>query len=553
VDEANQVEITGEFFSAVIPGHREAMSPESIPPFAPVARWIPGSSFGRPGMTPVERAVTVCRTGKQRWGHHIWHKYRAPTATAWPASGDVVTLIDQLRPPTIDRPHPLKACGGGDISPMTSSSTSAKSGSAPDSFFTATLAEADPEIAEAIKGELGRQRHEIELIASENIVSRAVLEAQGSVMTNKYAEGYPGARYYGGCEWVDVAETLAIERAKKLFGAKFANVQPNSGSQMNQAVFLALLQPGDTFMGLDLAAGGHLTHGSPVNMSGKWFKAVHYTVRREDQIIDMDAVAKQAEQVKPKLIVAGGSAYSRAWDFKRFREIADSVGAYLMVDMAHFAGLVAGGVHASPVPHAHVTTTTTHKSLRGPRGGLMLWNDETLTKKLNSAIFPGLQGGPLMHVIAAKAVALGEALRPDFKVYAKNVVENAKALAETLRGHGLDIVSGGTDNHLMLVDLRPKGLKGNVSEKALVRAAITCNKNGIPFDPETPFVTSGLRLGTPATTTRGFGIAEFKEVGGMIAEVLTALQQSPEGKAPLVEAAIKERVKALTDRFPIYQ
>jgi glycine hydroxymethyltransferase len=322
---------------------------------------------------------------------------------------------------------------------------------------------------------------------------------------------------------------------------------------MNQAVFLALLQPGDTFMGLDLAAGGHLTHGSPVNMSGKWFKASHYTVRREDQIIDMDEVAKQAEQVKPKLIIAGGSAYSRAWDFKRFREIADHVGAYLLVDMAHFAGLVAGGVHASPVPHAHVTTTTTHKSLRGPRGGLILCNDEAIAKKLNSAIFPGLQGGPLMHVIAAKAVAFAEALRPDFKIYAKNVVENAKALAETLRGHGLDIVSGGTDNHLMLVDLRPKGLKGNVSEKALVRAAITCNKNGIPFDPEKPFVTSGLRLGTPAATTRGFGVAEFKQVGGMIAEVLNALAQSEDGKAPLVEAAIKERVKALTDRFPIYQ
>jgi glycine hydroxymethyltransferase len=396
---------------------------------------------------------------------------------------------------------------------MNPPSTRAKTASAPDSFFTAGLAQADPEIAAAIQGELGRQRHEIELIASENIVSRAVLEAQGSVMTNKYAEGYPGARYYGGCEWVDVAETLAIDRAKKLFGAAFANVQPNSGSQMNQAVFLALLQPGDTFMGLDLAAGGHLTHGAPVNISGKWFKAQHYTVRREDQIIDMDAVARRAEEVKPKLIIAGGSAYSRSWDFKRFREIADSVGAYFMVDMAHFAGLVAGGVHASPVPYAHVTTTTTHKSLRGPRGGLMLWNDETLTKKFNSAVFPGLQGGPLMHVIAAKAVAFGEALRPDFKIYAK---------------------------------------KGNSSEKALVRAAITCNKNGIPFDPETPFVTSGLRLGTPAATTRGFGVAEFKQVGTMIAEVLGAIAQSQDGKAPLVEAAIKERVKALTDRFPIY-
>jgi glycine hydroxymethyltransferase len=435
---------------------------------------------------------------------------------------------------------------------MSPSASSIKTASAPDSFFTATLAEADPEIAAAIAGELGRQRHEIELIASENIVSRAVLEAQGSVMTNKYAEGYPGARYYGGCEWVDVAETLAIERAKKLFGAAFANVQPNSGSQMNQAVFLALLQPGDTFMGLDLAAGGHLTHGAPVNISGKWFKAQHYTVRRDDQIIDMDEVARRAEEVKPKLIIAGATAYSRAWDFKRFREIADHVGAYLMVDMAHFAGLVAGGVHASPLSHAHVTTTTTHKSLRGPRGGLILWNDEALTKKLNSAVFPGLQGGPLMHVIAAKAVAFAEALRPDFKIYAKNVVENAKALAEALRANGLDIVSGGTDNHLMLVDLRPKGLKGNVSEKALVRAAITCNKNGIPFDPETPFVTSGLRLGTPATTTRGFGVAEFRQVAAMIAEVLNAIAQSQDGKAPLVESAIKERVKALTDRFPIY-
>jgi len=435
---------------------------------------------------------------------------------------------------------------------MNPPSSSVKTASAPDSFFTASLAQADPEISAAIAGELGRQRHEIELIASENIVSRAVLEAQGSVMTNKYAEGYPGARYYGGCEWVDVAENLAIDRAKKLFGAAFANVQPNSGSQMNQAVFLALLQPGDTFMGLDLAAGGHLTHGAPVKISGKWFKAEHYTVRREDQIIDMDAVARRAEEVKPKLIIAGGSAYSRAWDFKRFREIADSVGAYFLVDMAHFAGLVAGGVHASPVPYAHVTTTTTHKSLRGPRGGLMLWNDESLTKKFNSAVFPGLQGGPLMHVIAAKAVAFAEALRPDFKVYAKNVVENAKALAESLRGHGFEIVSGGTDNHLMLVDLRPKGLKGNVSEKALVRAAITCNKNGIPFDPEKPFVTSGLRLGTPAATTRGFGVAEFKQVGGLIAEVLNATAQSQDGKAPLVEAAIKERVKALTDRFPIY-
>jgi glycine hydroxymethyltransferase len=432
-------------------------------------------------------------------------------------------------------------------------SSSAKTASAPDTFFTASLAQADPEIAAAIKGELGRQQHEIELIASENIVSRAVLEAQGSVMTNKYAEGYPGARYYGGCEFVDIAETLAIERAKKLFGANFANVQPSSGSQMNQAVFLALLQPGDTFMGLDLTAGGHLTHGSPVNMSGKWFKAAHYTVRREDQLIDMDAVAKQAEEVRPKLIIAGGSAYSRPWDFKRFREIADSVGAYLMVDMAHFAGLVAGGVHASPVPYAHATTTTTHKSLRGPRGGLILCNDEAIAKKINSAIFPGMQGGPLMHVIAAKAVAFKEALQPEFKIYARNVVENARALAETLRSNGFEIVSGGTDNHLMLVDLRPKGLKGNISEKALGRAAITANKNGIPFDPEKPFVTSGLRLGTPAATTRGFGVAEFKQIGSMISEVLNAVAQSSDGSASLVEAAVKERVRELTGRFPIYQ
>jgi glycine hydroxymethyltransferase len=380
-----------------------------------------------------------------------------------------------------------------------------------------------------------------------------VLEAQGSVMTNKYAEGYPGKRYYGGCEFVDVAETLAIERAKKLFGANFANVQPNSGSQMNQAVFLALLQPGDTFMGLDLAAGGHLTHGSPVNMSGKWFKVAPYGVRREDQLLDYDEIQRIAEQAKPKLIVAGATAYSRFWDFKRFREIADSVGAYLMVDMAHFAGLVAGGVHPSPVPHAHVVTSTTHKSLRGPRGGLILANDEEIARKMNSAVFPGLQGGPLMHVIAAKAVALGEALRPDFKVYAQNVADNAKALAGELKSLGFDIVSGGTDNHLMLVDLRPKRLRGNVSEKALVRAGLTCNKNGIPFDPEKPFVTSGIRLGTPAATTRGFGVAEFRQVAHLIAEVLDAVAQSEDGSAPLVEAAVKAKVRALTDRFPIYQ
>ena len=432
------------------------------------------------------------------------------------------------------------------------SMTEARASAGTSTFFSATLAESDPEIAAAISGELGRQQHDIELIASENIVSRAVLEAQGSVMTNKYAEGYPGKRYYGGCEFVDIAETLAIERAKKLFGAKFANVQPNSGSQMNQAVFLALLSPGDTFMGLDLAAGGHLTHGSGVNMSGKWFKVASYGVRREDQLLDYDEIQKIAEQAKPKLIIAGGTAYSRIWDFRRFREIADSVGAYLLVDMAHFAGLVAGGVHPSPVPHAHVVTSTTHKSLRGPRGGLILTNDEDMAKKINSAVFPGLQGGPLMHVIAAKAVALAEALRPDFKIYAKNIVENARALAAQLKSLGFDIVSGGTDNHLMLVDLRPKRVKGNVSEKALVRAGLTCNKNGIPFDPEKPFVTSGIRLGTPAATTRGFGVAEFREVGSLIAEVLDAVAQSEDGSAPLVEAAVKQKVHALTARFPIY-
>jgi glycine hydroxymethyltransferase len=419
-------------------------------------------------------------------------------------------------------------------------------------FFTASLAEADPDIARAIDNELGRQRDEIELIASENIVSRAVLEAQGSVMTNKYAEGYPGRRYYGGCEFVDVAETLAIERAKKLFSCRFANVQPNSGSQMNQAVFLALLQPGDTFMGLDLAAGGHLTHGSPVNISGKWFKAAHYTVRKDDQLIDMDAVAGRAREVKPKLIIAGGSAYSRFWDFARFREIADEVGAYLMVDMAHFAGLVGAGVHPSPVPHAHATTTTTHKSLRGPRGGLILCNDEAIAKKIDSAVFPGLQGGPLMHVIAAKAVALGEALRPDFKIYARAVVENAKAMAATLQAGGTAIVSGGTDNHLMLVDLRPKKLTGKAAEAALGRARITVNKNGVPFDTASPMVTSGIRLGTPAGTTRGFGVAEFKRIGEMIVEVLDGLVRAGDSGQNGAEAAVKARVAELTARFPIY-
>ncbi|MBL8568491.1 MAG: serine hydroxymethyltransferase [Phreatobacter sp.] len=433
------------------------------------------------------------------------------------------------------------------------SSSSAASSQPFDGFFSASLADADPVIFDAIRQELGRQQHEIELIASENIVSKAVMEAQGSVMTNKYAEGYPGKRYYGGCQFVDIAETVAIERATRLFGCKFANVQPNSGSQANQGVFMALMQPGDTFMGLDLAAGGHLTHGSPVNVSGKWFKVAPYTVRQDDQMIDMDEVARIARETKPKIIVAGGSAYARFWDFARFREIADEVGAYLFVDMAHFAGLVAGGAHPSPFPHAHVVTTTTHKTLRGPRGGMILTNDEDLAKKFNSAIFPGIQGGPLMHVIAAKAVSFGEALRPEFKTYAHAVVANAKALAETLKTAGFDLVTGGTDNHLMLVDLRPKNLTGKASEASLGRAYITCNKNGIPFDPQKPFVTSGVRLGTPAGTTRGFGIAEFKRIGELIAETLDGLSKanSEEGNAQ-VEAAVREKVKDLTDRFPIY-
>jgi glycine hydroxymethyltransferase len=422
-----------------------------------------------------------------------------------------------------------------------------------DPFFTATLTETDPEIFGAISKELGRQRHEIELIASENIVSRAVLEAQGSIMTNKYAEGYPGKRYYGGCQFVDIAEELAIDRAKKLFSCNFANVQPNSGSQMNQAVFLALLQPGDTFMGLDLNSGGHLTHGSPVNMSGKWFHVVSYGVRRDDHLLDMDEIERLAHVHNPKLIIAGGTAYSRIWDWERFREIADAVGAYLMVDMAHIAGLVAGGAHPSPLPYAHVVTTTTHKSLRGPRGGMVLCNDEDIAKKINSAVFPGLQGGPLMHVIAAKAVALGEALRPEFRTYAQDIVANAKALASSLQETGLDIVSGGTDNHLMLVDLRPKNATGKRAEAALGRAHITCNKNGIPFDPEKPFVTSGVRLGTPAGTTRGFGQAEFREIGKLIAEVLDGLKvaNSDEGNAS-VEVAVRDKVMALTERFPLY-
>ncbi|MEO1695224.1 MAG: serine hydroxymethyltransferase [Pseudomonadota bacterium] len=421
-------------------------------------------------------------------------------------------------------------------------------------FFTRSLAETDPGIADAIAKELNRQSQEIELIASENIVSQAVLEAAGSVMTNKYAEGYPGRRYYGGCQYVDIAETLAIERATKLFGCGYANVQPNSGSQANQAVFLALLQPGDTFMGLDLSAGGHLTHGAPVNMSGKWFNAVHYGVRREDGVIDMDDVAKLARETKPKLIMAGGSAYARTWDFKRFREIADEVGAYLQVDMAHFAGLVAAGIHPSPFPHAHVATTTTHKTLRGPRGGMILTDDEALAKKFNSAIFPGLQGGPLMHVIAAKAVAFHEALQPEFKVYQQSVADNAKALAGSMQEAGFDLVTGGTDNHLILVDLRSKGITGKAAEAAMGRANITCNKNGVPFDPEKPMVTSGVRLGTPAATTRGFGQAEFRTVGQLIAETLDGLAGGADVDAnAAAEAAVKEKVIALTSRFPIYQ
>jgi len=420
-------------------------------------------------------------------------------------------------------------------------------------FFSATLADSDPEIAEAIGLELSRQRDEIELIASENIVSRAVLEAQGSVLTNKYAEGLPGRRYYGGCQFVDIAERLAIERATKLFGCSFANVQPHSGASANAEVFIALMAPGDTFMGLNLAAGGHLSHGMAINLSGKWFKPVPYNVRRDDHRIDIDEVARLAREHKPKLIIAGGSAYPRIIDFRAFRAICDEVGAYLVVDMAHFAGLVAGGVHPSPFPHAHVVTTTTHKTLRGPRGGVILSDDEELAKKLNSAVFPGLQGGPLMHVIAAKAVAFGEALRPSFRNYARNVVENAKALAETLKSRGLDIVSGGTDTHLMLVDLRPKQLTGKVAETALGRAHITCNKNGIPFDPQKPTVTSGIRLGTPAGTTRGFGIAEFRQIGEMIADVLDVLSQKKAEGDSLIEGAVREKVKALVARFPIYQ
>ena len=420
------------------------------------------------------------------------------------------------------------------------------------SFFSAPLADADPEIARAIELELGRQRDGIELIASENIVSRAVLEAQGSVLTNKYAEGYPGRRYYGGCQFVDIAENLAIERACRLFDCRFANVQPNSGSQANQGVFMALMQPGDVFMGLDLAAGGHLTHGSPVNMSGRWFKPVPYGVDRTTHRIDMDQVEALAREHKPKLIIAGGSAYARHWDFARFRAICDAVGAYFVVDIAHFAGLVAGGAHPSPFPHAHVVTTTTHKTLRGPRGGMILTNDSELAKKINSAIFPGIQGGPLMHVIAAKAVALHEALTPEFKTYAHAVVANAKALAKPILAAGYKLVTGGTDNHLMLVDLTPRGLTGKAAEAALDRANITCNKNGIPFDPQKPMVTSGIRLGSPAATSRGFGTEEFAEVGRMVVETLDGLAANGESGNVAIEAKVRADVAELTRRFPIY-
>ena len=419
-------------------------------------------------------------------------------------------------------------------------------------FFTQDVATRDPEIADVIGLETGRQRNQIELIASENIASRAVLEVQGSVLTNKYAEGYPGRRYYGGCEHVDIAESMAIERVKKLYDCAYANVQPNSGSQANQAVMQALIKPGDTILGMSLAAGGHLTHGAKPNQSGKWFNAVQYGVREDNHLIDYDEVESLAKEHKPQLIIAGGSAYPRIIDFKRFREIADAVGAYLLVDMAHISGLVAGGAHPSPLPYADAVTTTTHKTLRGPRGGLILTNNEDLGKKFNSAIFPGIQGGPLMHVIAAKAVAFGEALQPDYKVYIQQVVQNAKALADTLLGHGFDIVSGGTDNHLVLVDLRPKGLTGDVAEAAMERAFITCNKNGVPFDPAPPMVTSGVRLGTPAGTTRGFGVAEFQKVGDFIARVLDAVAANNGEAVPEEEAAVRAEVEALCARFPIY-
>ena len=420
-----------------------------------------------------------------------------------------------------------------------------------ESFFSVGVAQADPAVSVAMDHELQRQREQIELIASENIVSKAVLEAQGSVLTNKYAEGYPGKRYYGGCEHVDVVEALAIERLCQLFGCEYANVQPHSGAQANTAVMLALVQPGDTVLGMSLSAGGHLTHGAKPALSGKWFKAVQYGVRRADSLIDYDEVEALAVEHQPKMIIAGFSAYPRTIDWARFRAIADKVGAYLMVDMAHVAGLVATGVYPSPVQHAHVTTSTTHKTLRGPRGGVILTNDEALSKKINSAVFPGSQGGPLMHVIAAKAVAFGEALQPSFKAYTQQVVANAKALGAVLKAGGLDLVTGGTDNHLLLVDLRPLGLKGNTTEVALERAGITCNKNGIPFDDEKPTITSGIRVGTAAGTTRGFGVAEFEEVGRLMLEVFNSLKTNPAGDAA-TEASVYARVKALTARFPLY-
>ena len=420
------------------------------------------------------------------------------------------------------------------------------------SFFAASLAEADPEIAAAIRGELGRQQDGIELIASENIVSAAVLEAQGSVLTNKYAEGYPGRRYYGGCEFVDVAERLAIERAKALFQCEFANVQPHSGAQANQSVFLALLKPGDTILGMSLDAGGHLTHGSPANLSGKWFRPLHYGVHAETGLLDYEELERVARTERPKLIIAGGSAYARIIDFARIRRAADEAGAVFMVDMAHFAGLVAASIYPSPLPHAHVVTTTTHKTLRGPRGGMVLTNDSDIAKRINSAVFPGLQGGPLMHVIAAKAVAFAEALRPEFRAYQQAVADNARALAETLIGEGFAIVGGGTDSHLMLVDLRPKRVTGKAAETSLERARITANKNAIPSDPEKPAVTSGIRLGSPAATSRGFGATEFREVGRMIAEVIDGLANSNDGANEAAERAVASRVRTLCARFPIY-
>ena len=419
-------------------------------------------------------------------------------------------------------------------------------------FFNADLSQTDPALAKAIDQELGRQRDEIELIASENIVSKAVLQAQGSVMTNKYAEGYSGRRYYGGCQYVDIAEDLAIERACKLFDCNFANVQPNSGSQANQGVFQALLQPGDTILGMSLDAGGHLSHGAAPNQSGKWFNPIQYGVRKEDNLLDYDQVQTLAMQHKPKLIIAGGSAVPRQIDFKRMRKIADSVGAYLHVDMAHLAGLVAAGEHPSPFPHAHVATTTTHKTLRGPRGGMILTNDEVLAKKFNSAIFPGIQGGPLMHVIAAKAVAFGEALKPEFKTYIQNVIKNAQALSDQLIKGGLDTVTHGTDTHVLLVDLRPKGVKGNSTEKALGRAHITCNKNGVPFDPEKPMVTSGIRLGSPAGTTRGFNEDDFRQIADWIIEVVDGLAANGEEENTAVEAKVKAEVAELCARYPLY-